>query len=227
MHGLSDDTGALSFAIVVCFCNCVFLCFCGYSAQYVVWSSGNKYCALFSKAYIYITDGQLTELCSINENSRIKSGVWDSSGVFIYTTATHIKYLLPNGDSGIVRTLDTPIYLTHVANNKLSFIDREGNNRALEIDPTEYNFKTALIKRRYKEVLRIMKSNKLVGQSIIAYLHNKGYPEVALHFVKDHETRFSLALECGNIRIALECAQEINKPECWHKLGVVNILVMW
>lgn len=42
---------------------------------------------------------------------------------------------------------------------------------------------------------------KLVGQSIIAYLQKKGYPEVALHFVKDEKTRFSLALECGNIEV--------------------------
>ena len=30
-----------------------------------------------------------------------------------------------------------------------------------------------------------MQSKKLVGQSIISYLQQKGYPEVALHFVED------------------------------------------
>ncbi len=40
-----------------------------------------------------------------------------------------------------------------------------------------------------QEVLRIMKSNKLVGQSIIAYLHKQGFPEVALHFVQDEKTK--------------------------------------
>ena len=45
----------------------------------------------------------------------------------------------------------------------------------------------------------MVRSAKLVGQSIIAYLQKKGYPEVALHFVKDEKTRFGLALECGNI----------------------------
>ena len=35
----------------------------------------------------------------------------------------------------------------------------------------------------------------------------KGYPEVALHFVRDERTRFSLALECGNIEVALQSAQ--------------------
>ena len=47
----------------------------------------------------------------------------------------------------------------------------------------------------------MVRNSKLVGQSIIAYLQKKGYPEVALHFVKDERTRFGLALECGNIEV--------------------------
>jgi coatomer protein complex subunit alpha (xenin) len=34
----------------------------------------------------------------------------------------------------------------------------------------------------------------LCGQSIIAYLQKKGYPEIALHFVRDEQTRFALAV---------------------------------
>ena len=51
------------------------------------------------------------------------------------------------------------------------------------------------------QVLHMVRSAKLVGQSIISYLQKKGYPEVALHFVKDEKTRFGLALECGNIEV--------------------------
>lgn len=53
------------------------------------------------------------------------------------------------------------------------------------------------------QVLHMVRNAKLVGQSIIAYLQQKGYPEVALHFVKDEKTRFGLALECGNIEVRL------------------------
>ena len=56
----------------------------------------------------------------------------------------------------------------------------------------------------------MVRNSKLVGQSIIAYLQKKGYPEVALHFVKDARTRFSLALECGNIPVALESAKALD-----------------
>jgi len=44
---------------------------------------------------------------------------------------------------------------------------------------------------------------KLVGQSLISYLEKKGYPEVALHFVKDERTKFGLAIDCGNIEVCL------------------------
>ena len=42
----------------------------------------------------------------------------------------------------------------------------------------------------------MVRTAKLIGESIISYLQKKGYPEVALHFVKDEKTRFGLALEC-------------------------------
>ena len=41
-------------------------------------------------------------------------------------------------------------------------------------------------------------------QAVIAYLQRAGYPEVALHFVDDEPTRFNLALECGNLDVALQ-----------------------
>lgn len=63
----------------------------------------------------------------------------------------------------------------------------------------------ALVKRNYGEVLKMVRNTKLVGQSIIAYLQQKGYPEVALHFVKDDNTKFSLALECGDIEVTFAC----------------------
>ncbi len=99
----------------------------------------------------------------------------------------------------------------------------------------------------------MVRNAKLVGQSIIAYLQKKGYPEVALHFVKDEKTRFSLALECGNIevyrtniyegsnlqhfclnrcsfliclflQVALEAAKALDERNCWERLGEAALL---
>ncbi len=77
----------------------------------------------------------------------------------------------------------------------------------MQVDTTEYVFKLALLQRKFDKVLSMIRGSQLCGQSIIAYLQQKGFPEVALHFVKDERTRFNLALECGNIEVALQSAQ--------------------
>uniref|UniRef100_A0A8C8UAB5 Coatomer subunit alpha n=1 Tax=Peromyscus maniculatus bairdii TaxID=230844 RepID=A0A8C8UAB5_PERMB len=192
--------------------------------KYVIWSADMSHLVLLAKHAIVICNRKLDALCNIHENIRVKSGAWDESGVFIYTTSNHIKYAVTTGDHGIIRTLDLPIYVTRVKGNNVYCLDRECRPRVLTIDPTEFKFKLALINRKYDEVLHMVRNAKLVGQSIIAYLQKKGYPEVALHFVKDEKTRFSLALECGNIEIALEAAKALDDKNCWEKLGEVALL---
>ncbi|KAF6023984.1 COPA [Bugula neritina] len=193
-------------------------------ARYSVWSADMNFVAIFSKHVLMICSKTLNILASIPETTRIKSGAWDENGVFVYTTSNHVKYALTSGDSGIVRTLDMPIYITRVKGSQVYCLDRECRPRILNIDATEYKFKLALVNRHYDEVLHMVKTAKLVGQSIIAYLQKKGYPEVALHFVKDEKTRFGLALECGNIDIALEAARALDDKDCWEKLGEVALL---
>lgn len=189
------------------------------NVKYIVWSTDMSMIALLSKHTITIATKDLKQTSQIHETIRIKSATWDDSGVLIYCTLNHIKYALPQGDNGIVRTLDQPIYLTRIKGKKLYALDRDGKVREIVIDPTEYRFKLALVKKQYEEVLHIIRTSNLVGQSIIAYLQKKGYPEIALHFVRDDKTRFELALECGNLDVALETAKSMNKPDYWSKLG--------
>lgn len=192
--------------------------------KYVVWSADMSHVALLAKHTINICNRRLESLCTIQESTRVKSGAWDDSGVFIYTTSNHIKYAILNGDHGIIRTLELPIYITRVKGSQVFCLDRECRTRVLNIDITEFKFKLALINRKYEEVLHMVRNARLVGQSIIAYLQQKGYPEVALHFVKDEKTRFGLALECGNIEIALEAAKSLDDKDCWDRLGQAALM---
>ena len=98
-------------------------------------------------------------------------------------------------------------------------LDRTAKPKVLSIDPTEYRFKLALVKRNYEEMLQIIKTSSLVGQSIISYLQKKGYPEIALQFVQDPQTRFGLAIECGNLDVAMEMAKALDRPQVWARLG--------
>ncbi|PVV01350.1 hypothetical protein BB560_004233, partial [Smittium megazygosporum] len=189
------------------------------SVKYVSWSSDMSIVALISKHSITLATREFDSLCSINETIRIKSAVWSDNNVLIYSTLSHLKFLLKQGDSGIIRTLDSIVYLTGIHGKTVYFIDRASKPQFIEIDPTEFMFKLALLEKNYNDVVSIIRSSSLVGQSIISYIKQKGYPEVALHFVKDNYSRFELAIECGNMDVALETAKAIDQPVYWKKLA--------
>ena len=178
-----------------------------------VWSPDGSKVALLCKYGVVIADRQLEQLCSISDNVRIKSGAWDvstsggtASELFVYTTLNHIKYCLPCGDTGTIRTLDQPVYAMRATKDQLFCLDREARPRVISIDTTEARFKLALATKKYGKVMQMVRSSRLCGRAIVAYLQSKGFPEVALHFVREPHTRFRLALACGNIEAAMESA---------------------
>jgi len=197
------------------------------NVKQVIWSnqekgSGPAMVAIVGITSVILADHKLELLVAIPEIMKVKSGVWDENGTFIYSTLSHIKYALPNGDHGTIRTIDRPIYITSIKNNQVFCIDRRSKTYTITIDTTEYLFKRALSRHRFDEVLRMVKNSNLIGEAIIGYLQRQGYPEVALQFVKDEKTRFNLALECSNMRnidIALQSAKVLDDKESWTKLG--------
>ena len=151
--------------------------------KYVYWSPDGNQVALLGKHTITIANKNLELVCSIHETIRIKSAVWDHTlGVLLYSTLNHVKYLLPSpgvGDTGVICTLANTVYLIRVRGKNLTCLTREAKVDVISIDPTEYRFKVALANKDYKEMVRVIKTSNLVGQSIIAYLQKTGYPEVS------------------------------------------------
>ena len=187
--------------------------------RYVMWSADKSYVALVSKHNITLCDKNLKQLCQVHEVVKIKGGAWDPLGIFVFTNSSQIKYCLLDGDTGIIKTIDEPCYIVRVNGNLIHVLTRQGAVQVIPFDPTEYKFKLALISRNYDQVYYMIQNSSLVGQAIIGYLRKKGYPEIALQFVKDPKTRFDLALECGDIPIALEMAKAINEDTHWERLG--------
>lgn len=93
----------------------------------------------------------------------------------------------PRSDNGIIKTLEQPVYLTRIKGKVVHCLDRNAKPRSITIDPTEYRFKLALMRKNYDEVLHIIRTSNLVGQSIIAYLQKKGFPEVRLLMARRRE----------------------------------------
>ncbi|WBW72142.1 coatomer alpha subunit Cop1 [Schizosaccharomyces osmophilus] len=187
--------------------------------KYVVWSNDSSHAALIGKHFVYIVKKSMELITSIHETIRIKSAVWIENNVLLYSTLDHLKYLLMSGDSGIVKTLESTIYLVRAKGDLVFALNRAAEPITIKIDPTDYLFKVALIKKDYEQVLHLIQNSDLVGQAIIAYLQKKGYPEIALQFVEDLSTRFELALQCNNLETALDIARTIDRPEVWSHLS--------
>jgi len=64
-------------------------------------------------------------------------------------------------------------------------------------------FKIALMKKNLQEVKDILGQGNLCGRSIISYLKEKEYSEIALFFESDLKQRFNLAIASGNLQVAL------------------------
>ncbi|CAJ1360972.1 unnamed protein product, partial [Effrenium voratum] len=173
-----------------------------------------------SKHNVLLAGKNLEYYHSFHENIRVKSGAWDENGVFIYSTLSHVKYCLPNGDSGIIHSLANPIYIVRVHKQGMYFIDREQKVGKQRLNCSEYLFKLALHKRNFNDVKLWITNGRLCGNAVIGYLKQKGFPEVALHFVEDQQTRFNLALEYGHIEEAMTAAQELDERSSWNRLGL-------
>jgi coatomer protein complex subunit alpha (xenin) len=148
------------------------------NARYIAWSHDQSHVAFISKHNIVVADRMLEQVCHIHETVKIKSIVWDESGIFVYSTLNHLKFGMLNGDHGIIKTIDQPVYVTRVKGATIHCLDRDGKMRIIPFDPTEYLFKLALLRRDYDQVFHTIKTSNLVGQAIIGYLQKKGFPEV-------------------------------------------------
>jgi len=188
--------------------------------RYVVWSQDQRHVAFMSKHNVLLAGKNLEYYWSFHENIRVKSGAWDENGVFVYSTLSHVKYCLTNGDSGIIHSLQSPIYIVRVHKQFMYYIDRENNVNKQRLNCTEYLFKLALHQKKFNDVKMWIVNGRLCGNVVIGYLKQKGFPEVALHFVEDYQTRFNLSLEYGHIEEAKIAAQEIDDPACWNRLGL-------
>lgn len=68
----------------------------------------------FSFLALIILNKHFANPAIITEKFPIVSCVWSSDNVLMYTTHNHLKYSLLNGDTGILRCLEAPVYLLQV-----------------------------------------------------------------------------------------------------------------
>lgn len=193
--------------------------------KFVVMSQNKNFVACVCSNRIVICDGNLNILTTINEQRKIKSAVWDESGVLFYNTPVHIKYALTDGDTTTVRSVEQTLYLMAIKGNLLYYMKRNGDVKYMQVYPAEFKFKQAVIKNDKAGILASLRELKSPTRAEISFLVKKGHPGIALKFVKDPQTRFPLALQAYDIDVALDSASQINNPKCWEQLADVAMEV--
>lgn len=168
------------------------------------------------------------ELSKLVESEKIKSGIFDDMGVFIYTTPTHVKYCMlnPSGSLksqdytvGVLQTVNDIYYLTNRTGSTLRYISRDGSLGTLEVNIAEMMAKYALKNGNVQTVVDILKSGQIRGFSMTNYLREMGYAELALQFEHDPHKKFKLAIESGNIDVAMQVARELKEKSCFAALA--------
>jgi coatomer protein complex subunit alpha (xenin) len=179
----------------------------------IVWNSTKNLFAVLTRFGIYIYDKRGKKRAGKKEEARIKSAIWSPDGSFFYNTHEHIKYILRDGEIGLVRSIDKIIFLAFCLSNKLIVFDVNENFEELELDTSEIEFKNALAKNSIEDIKRILKEKQFLGKSMIAFLLSKKYNIIALQLTKDKETAFYLALHSGNLLKAFEISRELDQRE--------------
>ena len=195
--------------------------------------AGKGLAALLRKHEIFIVDSDLRLLVRVHETVRIKSGAWDGD-VFVYSTVNAVKYVLCNGETGLISSSSSVMYIHKCYRDPADTIvtialsTRKNSSKVTfaTFSAAEYMIKKYLCERNFERALSVMAAAKatngidLSGPRLVSYLVKKGFAAIALHMISDNPAlKFRLALKCGNLAVAHECAEVLNSPKEWKMLA--------
>ncbi|GIX63819.1 coatomer subunit alpha [Babesia caballi] len=189
----------------------------------VILDESGKFIAAVFRNLVVIYDMGLNVLASVETQAKVKTAVWYNDITVIHATRDRMYYLMLNGDSGTVRSLDAPIYVLRVKENMLYYMKRDHLCYKMEIESAELALKLAMYRGDMDTVEELIASGKVSGHAMVEYLIEKGYPVLARKMSSDPQERFWLALKMGDIEGAMGDAVIINDSETWKRLGNVAL----
>ncbi|ANQ08989.1 Coatomer alpha subunit [Plasmodium coatneyi] len=200
--------------------------------------------AFVFKYNVVLTTIDLVHLCTVHEYIRVKSGVWDeeNKNVFIYNTLSHLKYIMINGEKGLIKCLEEPVYLFKIYNNRLFYLTRKQDVVSEPLNDTEYLFKLSLANNDEQSAYHYLdiqhkgntfsndhhnegKKKLYFSYNLIGYIKKKGFANLAVQMVNNNHTLFNLSIQLGHLNNALKAAKKINKTHIWNLLSVHALLL--
>lgn len=183
---------------------------------------GKDKIALCGKHVLLITTLELELITTVKENFSIQSAYWEQDSLLFYTTKNHWKYALPNGETGVLKTLEQPLHLVRKLTDR-KFLAFNVTKKVFEVEYPDYQdiqFKLAVLNKEWAQVDDMVKT-KLGKQkkSLVSYLVGKGFAAAAVDLADSPEEKFALAVQATNFQLAFELCSQINTQEHWKLLG--------
>jgi hypothetical protein len=96
-------------------------------------------------------------------------------------------------------------------------MDNRGDFVDFQVDLSEAMFKRALYEKNIAAIDALI-TNRMPGDSQVAYLYNKKYTSLAIKLVEDVEAKFQLAIDSSNLEVAFRTCKLLKKPEYFDEL---------
>jgi coatomer protein complex subunit alpha (xenin) len=192
-------------------------------AKYGVLSDDRTQVAFLASRAVFLASASLEEVVTWNQGGRVISAIFFEK-FLLFTTKNQIRYLLSNGDSGILKSVSERCYLVGVHGTTVFSLGVNAEIKALDIDLTEPRFKSALLIGDLHKVKEILRVSRKCSDSIIDYIEARGHPEIALLFAQEPRSQFRLALKACDFTTAESAARNLRDPDAWSELADEAVL---
>jgi len=171
-----------------------------------------------------ITEDGITDVFSedINEfEESVRTGLWVGD-CFIYTNSVNRLNYYVGGEIVTVAHLDRTLYiLGYIPNdNRLYLGDKELTIVSYSLLLSVLEYQTAVMRQDFETADKVLPSIPKEQRTRVAhFLEKQGFKEQAMAVTADPEHKFELALNLGNLEIALQLAEEAQAEQKWKQLA--------
>nr|XP_018896635.1 PREDICTED: coatomer subunit beta' [Bemisia tabaci] len=154
-------------------------------------------------------------------NESVCTGLWVGD-CFIYTNSVNRINYYVGGEIVTVSHLDRTMYLLgYVAkDNRLYLGDKELNIVSYSLLLSVLEYQTAVMRRDFETADRVLPTVPNQYRTRVAhFLEKQGFKQQALVISTDPEHRFELALQLGDLEVALSLAEDAGSTHKWRQLA--------
>ncbi|ODV96815.1 hypothetical protein PACTADRAFT_65370 [Pachysolen tannophilus NRRL Y-2460] len=154
-------------------------------------------------------------------NDSITSGKWVGD-VFVYTSSANRLNYLVGGTVYNIAHFDKTMYLLGYLprDNRVYVADKDIYVSSYHLSLTVLEYQTIVLRGDLEQANELLPSIPAEERTKIArFLENQGYKELALDLTNDHEQKFELAIEVGDLEKAHEIIKSDQAEHKWKVLA--------